>query len=265
MRRPTAPRVATRTLAVALGALVGAVLLSGSDEPVTAHPFPPWQEIAPPPLPARADALGVRVGPRVLVLGGVRPDGARARDGAAYDLRTGLWRRLHAPAAFTSRDDAVAAGGVVVIRHRRAAGPATWWTYDASSAGWTRMRHLPAHLTTPSAFGSEVYALSGRHVIVYSVQLGRWTALPADRLRPGLAGRSVTATAHGTLVTGRLRARRFVDRWDGLAWHRSRLHDRPTGLRAVLPPGAPRRGGTSVAVGGRRLVVAAGQAWIFTP
>lgn len=267
MRRPTARRIAARMLAVVLGAVVGAALLSGSDDPVTAHSYPRWQEVAPPPLSPRGDALGVRVGSLVLVLGGGHADRTRPRDGAAYDLRTGLWRHLRIPAPFTSRDHAVAAGGVVVVRHRGRSGGTSWWTLHAGPARWTRLRHLPPHLAVPSALGSEVYALSGRHVVVYSVQLGRWTALPADRLRPGLTGRAVTATSRGTVVTGRLGAsyRLVADRWDGVAWHRSRLRDLPAERGTALPPDAPRQGTTAVRVGGRLLVVGGGRAWILSP
>jgi|1186.fasta_scaffold96410_2 hypothetical protein len=271
MTRPSAPRVTSRALATLLGAVVGVVLLSGSDQPVTAHPYPRWQALAAPPLSPRTDALGVRIGQRVLVLGGVRSGTHRLRDGAAYDLRTGIWHRLRTPVPVTDRDDVVVAAGVAVLRHVRTGQAASWWSCDPGGRGrWARLRHLPARLSAqPSAFGSEVYALSGRRVVVYSVLLGRWTRLPADPLRPVLRDGRVTASVAGTVVhgyAGRSRAA-VADRWDGLAWHRTR--DTASGAAGtaadLLPAGVPRRGATSIPVGTRLVVVSGNHAWIHTP
>ena len=123
------------------------------------------------------------------------------------------------------------------------------------------MRDLRPGLSAPSAFGSEVYALSGRRVLVYSVQLGRWTPLPVDRLRPALTHGVVTASRTGTVVTGYAAAhprRLLSDRWDGLRWRR-------TGSTSAAPVLAPPNGATRVAVGGRVVVVRGDQAWIHTP
>jgi hypothetical protein len=245
---------------VLVSGLAGAVLLSGSDQPVTAHPYPHWQEIAGPPLSPRTHALGVHVRHRVLVLGGVRA-GSVVRDGAAYDLRTGIWRHLRTPVAVTDRDSAVVAAGVVVLRQVRPGRPAAWWRYGPLDNAWSRMNDLPSHLAAPSAFGSEVYALSGRHVVVYSIQLGRWTPLPTDPIRPALVRRTVTASRSGTLVTGYAAAhprRLLADRWDGLRWRRSRS---PTGPPVTAAP----NGATRVRVGGRTLVVRGDHAWIRLP
>lgn len=278
MFRPRVSRVVSRTLATLLGATVGAALLSGSDQPVTAHPYARWQQLATPPLSPRTDALGLHVTHRVLVLGGRR--GSVLRDGATYDLRTGMWRHLRVPIPVTDRDHAVAAAGVAVLRHTRDGRPATWWRYDPRIDVWWRMRHLPPHLSDPSALGSEVYALSGRHVVVYSVQLDRWTRLPADPLRPALRARRVTASAAGTVVSGYAAAhphRVLADRWDGVRWRRlsqvrsARLAGTPT-----LPTPSARHGSTQVWAGGRLVVfggasyaglrrVLTNRAWIHTP
>ncbi len=237
-------RTLYRSLAVVLAAVLGAVLLSGSDQPVTARSYAHWQELPTPPLAARTHALGVAAHHRVLVLGGRRPGSSAVRDGGAYDLRTGRWTRLRIPVAVTDRDAAVEAAGVVVLRHDAPGRPASWWRYDVRDDTWTRMRDLPRRLSVPSAFGSEVYALSGRRVVVYSVQLGRWTRLAPDRLRPVLAGAAVTASRAGTVVTGRTRVggRLVADRWNGLRWRRIRVA-RPQ------PVAAPADGSTWVDVG----------------
>jgi hypothetical protein len=183
------------------------------------------------------------------------------RDGATYDLRTGIWRHLRTPVAVTDRDRVVVAGGVVVLRQVRAGRPAAWWRYDLRQHAWSRMGDLPAHLSAPFAFGSEVYAVSGRRVVVYSVQLGRWTALPADPIRPALHHRSVTASRSGTLVTGHVTghpSRYLADRWDGLHWRRDRSTTAP-------PVTAAPDGATRVQVGGRTLVVRGARAWIHLP
>lgn len=261
-------RVLGRVLVTLLGAVVGAVLMSGSDQPVTAHSYPRWQELAAPPLAPRADALGVRVGQRVLVLGGVGSDGVALRDGASYDLRTGTWRSLRTPVALTARDRATAAAGVAVVRHARAGHAAAWWRYDPRREEWSRMRAVPAHASAPSAFRSEVYAVAGRHVEVYSVQLGRWTPLPADRLRPRLTQGRVRASLGGTVVSGYAGPARtpVADRWDGRSWRRL---PRPATVSddefGPLPDGVPARGATRIPLGARLLVVAGARAWIHTP
>lgn len=250
-----------RTLTVALAAGLGAVLLSGSDQPVTARSYDHWQALPRPPLTARTHALGVAVRHRVLVLGGHHASGPALRDGAAYDLRTGSWTHLRTPVALSDRDTAVTAGGIVVVRHDRGGRAATWWRYDVRLEAWSRMRGPSPGLSVPFAFGSEVYAISHHVVEVYSVQLGRWTALPADARRPLLRHREVTASRHGTVVTGHLRARAhrlWADRWDGLRWHRSRV-TRPASVTAA-PDGV-----TRVQVGCRTLVVRDARAWIRLP
>jgi hypothetical protein len=261
MGRRTAWKTLCRALAVTLAAAVGVVLLSGSDQPVTAQSYPHWQELPTPPLAPRTHALGVPVGHRVLVLGGRSPGSPMLRDGAAYDLRTGTWSRARTPVAVSDRDPAVVAAGVVVLRHHRPGLPTTWWRYDVRRDSWSRMRDLPPRLTAPSAFGSEVYAVSGRRVAVYSVQLGRWTALPADPRSPALEHATVAASREGTVVTGHLPGhphRVFADRWDGLRWHRSRA----TAIQEVT---AAPDGATRVHLGGRTLVVRDGRAWIRLP
>jgi hypothetical protein len=106
-----------------------------------------------------------------------------------------------------------------------------------------------------------VYALSGRHVVVYSVALDRWTPLPADPHRPGLRHRAVAASRSGTVVSGYAAShphRLLADRWDGLRWRRMRaVTQRPV---TAAPDGA-----TRIRVGGRTLVVKGDRAWIRLP
>lgn len=257
MDGPGAARAVRVPLALAIATTLGVVLLSGSDQPVTAHPYPHWQELPAPPLTPRTHALGVYAGHRILVLGGDGPV-APARDGAAYDVRTGFWHHLRTPVAITDRDAAVAAAGVVVVRHLRPGHPASWWRYDVRHDEWGRLRDLPGRVGAPSAFGSELYALSGRRVVVYSVQLGRWTPLPGDPIRPALQPRRVSASRSGTVVTGSVAdrpGRWFADRWDGLRWHRSRS---PRAPETTAHAGRS----TRVRVGDRTFVVRDGHAWV---
>lgn len=249
-----------RALTTVACAVVGAVLLSGSDQPVTAHPYPHWQQLAAPPISPRTHALGVHVRHRVVVLGGFGRSGLALRDGAAYDVRTGIWHRLRTPVPITDRDRAAVAAGVVVLRHRRPALSPSWWRYDVRLDDWSRMGGVRTRLSAPSAFGSEVYALAGRRVMVYSVQLDRWTPLPVDRLRPVLTHRRVRASRAGTVVTGYavLPNRLVSDRWDGLRWRRTDATPAP----AIT---AASNGATRVAVGGRVVVVRGAEAWIHTP
>jgi hypothetical protein len=253
-------RTAFRALATLVAALLGAVLLSGSGQPVTAHSYPRWQPLPAPPLTPRTHALGVAAGPRVLVLGGLRA-GVPARGGAAYDLRTGIWRRLDTPVAVTDRDAGAVAAGVLVLRHVRPRHSATWWRYDVRHDVWSRLSDLPPRASVPSAFGSEVYVVSGRRVLVYSVQLGRWTPLAPDRQRPRLVDATVRASRSGTVVTGHPAGRpdrMLADRWDGLSWHRTHA-TRPEVVTAAAD------GDTRVRVAGRTLVVRGARAWIRLP
>ncbi len=253
-------RTTYRSLAVALAAVVGVALLSGSGQPVTARSYSHWQELPAPPLVPRTHALGVPAGHRVLVLGGLRA-GVPVVDGAAYDLRTGNWRRLRTPVSFSDRDAAVVAAGVVVVRHPTPSGAAAWWRYDVREATWSRLHDVPRRLSVPSAFGSEVYAVSRHRVAVYSVQLGRWTTRPIDPRRPALRRASVTASREGTVVTGHPVGhphRLVADRWNGLEWRRTRV-------TRTSPVTAAPDGSTRVSIGGRTLVVKGDRAWIRLP
>jgi hypothetical protein len=260
-------RTTSRVLSVVLAAVLGTVLLSGSDDPVTAHPYPHWQELADPPLSPRVHSIGIKVGHRVLFLGGRRHT-VSLGDGAAYDLRTGLWHRLQVPVAVTDRDRLVAAAGIVVLRHRRSGRPAAWWRYDPRDDVWSRLSRLPARLSAPSAFGSEVYALSRARVVVYSVQLDRWTALPRDPIRPALQDAGVSASRAGTVVRGHPAAhpaRELADRWDGVRWQRTRAVPPGRTSRSTLPASIRTPGATQVAIGGRILVLSRSRAWIHNP
>jgi hypothetical protein len=246
-------RLLTRALATVVSVFFGVALLSGTGQPVGAHTYPRWQELAAPPFAPQMRSLAVQAGSRVLVLGG-GSDGPG--DGAAYDLRTGRWQRLRPPMAVTDRDTAVYAAGVVVLRHV-GSGQTRWWRYEPGRDTWSPLGRLPARLSAPSAFRSEVYALSGRRVVVYSVQLDRWTSLPADGHRPALRDRSVTASRRGTVVVGRADGRWTADRWDGLRWHRS-----TTTPREATPPTG---GSTRLDLGGRLFVVRGDRAWLRLP
>jgi hypothetical protein len=264
MERRTARRALARAVTVSAVATAGMVLLSGTGQPVTAQPHSSWQAVAPPPLSSRADALGVRVGHRVLLLGGRDTADVALGDGAAYDVQTGRWRHLPTPVGLSSADRAAAAAGVVVVRHA-AQGGASWWAFDPTPGTWTRLRGVPTGAQAPTAFGSEVYAVAGPHVVVFSVAIDRWTALPADPLRPALRHRKVTAGRHGTVVTGRAGPVRAADTWDGTRWRRTAADLPAAGTATLLPAGVDRSTATAVRLGGRVLVLAGGHAWIHSP
>ena len=74
-----AGRTGCRALVTMVAALLGAILLSGSDQPVTAHSsYPHWQVLPAPPLAPRTHALGVPAGHRCSCSVVSGPD-ARAR------------------------------------------------------------------------------------------------------------------------------------------------------------------------------------------
>ena len=125
------------------------------------------------------------------------------------------------------------------------------------------MRAVPAHAAAPSAFGSEVYAVAGRRVVVYTVQLDRWTPLPDDPpapRSPNDACREPRRHRGHRLRPGSSAV--VQDRWDGLSWHRDHTVSAAPPEKGPLPAGVAASGATRVRADGRWLVVARGRAWI---
>jgi hypothetical protein len=236
-RRLAVGVAALAVLAVALG---GTLLGTGRVSVGPSHSSGDWRELPSPPLSPRANALAVWTGAEVVVIGGEEhpcPPGAdcarspdELSDGAAYDPETDAWRAIApAPVAVGPGDRLVAAGGVVILRHWREHGSG-WFGYDPRADAWSRITPPPTDVgDLPSALGSQVYAVAGRHVVVYDVHADAWTLLPADEIEPALSQRRVTATPVGPVVTGVDATRPndgttpslvLADRWDGSQWRR---------------------------------------------
>jgi hypothetical protein len=228
--------------AVVVAVAVGGVLVGTGRVPVgpadeTGH----WRELPAPPLSPRANAAMVWTGHEVLVVGGEKhpcPPNADCgatdrglRDAAAYDPATNTWAPIApAPVPVGPGDRLLAAGGIVVLRHWQQGGSA-WFTYEPPPLDrWTRIPDVPRAIgDLPSALGSRVFATAGRRVVVYDVERGDWSTLPADRRSPRLAARRVTATPYGPVVTGidstqpndgRSPSVVLADVFDGKTWRR---------------------------------------------
>lgn len=236
-RRLAVGAAAVAVVAVAVG---GTLVGTGQVSVGPAHDIGHWRELPAPPLSPRADAQAVWTGREVLVIGGetnpcppnadcaLSPSGLR--DGAAYDVRTNSWRPIPpAPVPVGPGDHLVVADGVVVLSDTRS-GSARWFTYEPDHNRWTRVDDVPPGIgELPSAIGSEVYVAAGRRVAVYDVTRFRWSFLPADRIEPALAQRTLTATDVGPVVTGEDSSQPhdgsvprllLADVWDGSHWRR---------------------------------------------
>ena len=118
-------------LVTLLGAVVGVALMSGSDQPVTAHAYPRWQQLAAPPLvAARRRARGPAWATGCSCSVASASDGVALRDGASYDLRTETWRQPAHADRDSGRDRGRRGRGRGGGAPRRAARRLRWWRYD---------------------------------------------------------------------------------------------------------------------------------------
>ncbi len=177
-----------------------------------------WHQLPPPPLSPRALPVVAWVGGEVVVLGGdtapVCPPSASCtwpsqpqRDGAAYDLAAGTWRRT-APAPRPVVGDAVVVGDVVWTQSGFA-GDAPLLAYDVSENSWTVHPAPPgvaADAWDLAVSGSRLVALrsqehSSLHDAIYDSRTRRWRSLPPNTL-PASFDRAAVDTAYGLLVVG---------------------------------------------------------------
>ncbi len=251
--RRTGARMRTRrrlalgaAAAVVAAVAVGGTLIGTGRVTVTpSHSMGHWRQLPTPPLSPRAYAVSVWTGREAVFVGGEEhpcppnADCALAAsgrsDGAAYDPETDTWRRISpAPVPVDSGDRLLAAGGRVVLRHYPRSGhPASWWVYDPAADSWGRAAQPPRGTRDlPSSYGSLVYEVDGRRVVVYDVRTDTWSSLPRDPGASVLIRRRVTATPAGPVLTG-LPAYNglgpdtvLADLYDGHRWRRLRP---PTG------------------------------------
>ena len=182
---------------------------------------------------------------------------------------TGTWRRLLTPIPMTTRDRAVAAAGVAVLRHARRPGgpPSGGGTTHGTTPGrgCARCPRTPPHRRRSTRRSTRWPVVASRSTACSSA-VGR--PCRSTRCARRLAHRRVRAGLGGTVVTGYAGAARSLvaDRWDGRSWHRIPGPDRASAARlGPLPDGVPARGATRIPVGARLLVVAGARAWIHTP
>lgn len=158
-----------------------------------------WSPLLPSPLPGRDRPRAVAVGGEVLFLGGSTeracpptadcrgpaPEELR-RDGAAYDVQAGAWRRLaDAPVPPTSGALAVIGDVVHLLTDNRHLG------YDVSEDRWVELPLPPGGVghrpTSLLAAGDVLVAYQGQTDqpdLVFDPNKQAWKALPTDPLAP---------------------------------------------------------------------------------
>lgn len=204
-----------------------------------------WRELPAPPLSPRALALGVSTGREIIYLGGERrpcapvvscdlamtPSQAARyygflRDGAAYDLASGTWRRIaSAPGFVESGDEAAFAAGQLFVDTSRG-----WFAYDVRGDTWSPFHARWREGYGVSPVGDRIAGQTGSgRAIVYDARHAAWKVYPADHLRPRLGGLEVSGTPSGPVLGGYDTSRPYdihqgspalVDVWNGHAWHR---------------------------------------------
>ncbi len=221
-----------------------------------------WHRVADPPLAPRLGAVTAWIRGEAYVVGGdtsrpcppnadCRMPDSYAKDGAAFDPGTGVWRRIaDAPQGIPSHASSAVTGDQLFVLTGR-----TLQGYDASTDRWSTVR-TPAdqrgalladgdRLVLPS--GSDESGEVADHV--YHVPTGTWSTLPPDPIGPAF-DRYLTSTKHGLVLT----AKHLVDNpgADGPALVlAARLDDSGTWKRL---PDSDQLGGWSWSWTGRRMV-----------
>jgi hypothetical protein len=219
---------------VAAAAAAGAALVvaaCGAREttaPETARESAAWQAVPAGPLSPREGALGLWTGTEVLLVGGsdappcppsagcVPPQLAPLADGAAFDPRSGAWRRLaDAPVPFEWAQG-VAVGGTAYLwvpgNPGRPSAKGAFLAYRIETDRWEK---LPAPAADAGRFrgiveaGGRIVAYSGsdehgeRPDLVFDPTTASWRELPPDPLSPSFdrslawSGRELVLFDHG--------------------------------------------------------------------
>lgn len=185
-----------------------------------------WQQLPDVPLSPRNDPLVIRVGGRVVAVGGTQPAQCPsggfcpfpgfARGGAVFDLHTQNWHRMATPPAeFSAGSPAGIDGNRLVVMGN--AFPAPFFIYDAIKDSWKR---LPA---SPAALGGDDFMTVANGTAYVNpgddrpagddgpgsppiqrlnLSTGHWSLLPASSNRPRLDLRRLFVTPRGLLVMG---------------------------------------------------------------
>jgi hypothetical protein len=175
-----------------------------------------WTRLPESPLSPREGAVAAHVGSEVVFVGGyagqpcppnadcMRP-GDDERDGAAYDVEAGTWRRIaDAPRPVPSWAPRVAIGKQVYVLTEAAllvwdSAEDVWDGVDLPrGVRWTGLVADGARLILAS--GSDENGIRPDHV--YDTATGQWSTLPEDPLKPSF-DRFVTPTPEGLVLTAK--------------------------------------------------------------
>lgn len=176
-----------------------------------------WTRLSDSPLSPREGSAAAYVGGEVVFVGGysgqpcppnadcARPEDAVERDGAAYDLATGTWRRI-ADAPGPVPDMAPTA---VIGEHLYVLADETLLVWDSVGDSWDEA-------TPPRAIRWGALVADGTRLVVASgsdengvqpdrvldTSTGEWSTLPEDPLKPSF-DRMITATPEGLVLTAK--------------------------------------------------------------
>ncbi|MGH3363678.1 MAG: hypothetical protein ACRDOW_03035 [Nocardioidaceae bacterium] len=198
-----------------------------------------WTRLSDSPLSPREGAAAVYVDGEVVFVGGYsgqpcppnadcdRPEDAVERDGAAYDLATGTWRRIaDAPGPVPA-----VAPTAVIGAHLYVLANETLLVWDSAGDSWDEATPpRPIRWGALVADGTRLVVASGSDENgvqpdrVLDTSTGEWSTLPEDPLKPSF-DRTITATPEGLVLT----AKPILA--DGSAANPALVH------ATVLPPG----------------------------
>ena len=189
----------------------------GVENPAAAAGHGAWTRLPESPLSPREGTATAYVGGEVVFIGGyggqpcppgadcARPEDAVARDGAAYDLGTGTWRRIaDAPRPVPEMAPTAVVGEQVYVLADE-----TLLVWDSVEDSWDEV-------TPPRALGWSGLVADGTRLVMASstdengvrpdrvldTVTGEWSSLPEDPLKPSF-DRMVTPTPEGLVLTAK--------------------------------------------------------------
>lgn len=220
-------RVIWSTVVLLLTAACGQTAIDGSAPPDPATEKPAasattseleqglWTRLPESPLSSREGSAAAYIGGEAVFVGGyggppcppnadcAYPKDAVERDGAAYDLGTGTWRRIsEAP-----RPVPGSASTAVIGEHLYVLANGILLVWDSAGDSWNELAPpRPIRWGALVADGTRLVLASGSDEngvqpdLVLNTATGDWSTLPGDPLKPSF-DRTITSTPEGMVLT----------------------------------------------------------------